>query len=255
MSRRLLSVLALGIVATAAASLLAVSPAFAHARYKSSTPGTGEAITASPAQVEIEFTQEIQKIAGGYGIQVVKDRGLDVTAGPAMVNDADRHKMSVALQPDLTAGRYVVNWTNTSDEDGDAAKGAFSFYLNYQPNAVDLANDAQLATVGFEDVTAEAGTTVAEQTPTLGGSAVSGTPTAEPVTPPAAGPTGGASCNARSLVADTRRNAQRQFRRWWRFEYYTGHRYRRRCRGYRDWWRRVVLHFEEEVGQPSVTRS
>ena len=97
------------------------------------TPGKGEALTASPARVEIEFTQEIQKISGSYSIQVVKDRGLDVTAGPAVVNDADRHKLSVPLKDSLTPGRYVVNWANTSDDDGDPATGAFSFYLNYAP--------------------------------------------------------------------------------------------------------------------------
>jgi hypothetical protein len=53
-----------------------------------------------------------------------------------------------------------VNWTNVSDDDGDPATGAFSFYLNYTPNAVDLNNDAQLEKVGFEDEeTPGAGTT------------------------------------------------------------------------------------------------
>jgi methionine-rich copper-binding protein CopC len=140
-------------------ALASASPALAHARYKSSTPATGEAITASPARGEITFTQEIQKIAGGYGITVVKDRGLDVTAGPAVVDDADRHKLSVPLQPDLSNGRYVVHWNNTSDEDGDPAEGAFSFYLNYTPNAVDLANDEQLAQIGVEEETPAAAET------------------------------------------------------------------------------------------------
>ena len=69
------------------------------------------------------------------------------------------------LQPNLAPGRYVVNWKNTSDQDGDPITGAFSFYVNTQPNTIDLANDAQLAQIGFEEVTATAG---AEGTPESG---------------------------------------------------------------------------------------
>jgi methionine-rich copper-binding protein CopC len=151
MTRRTICLAGICLVAMLAIVQVAAPAALAHARYKSSTPGKGEAITASPAPVEIVFTQEIQKIAGGYSIEVVKDRGLDVTAGPAVVNDSDRTRLSVPLQPNLAAGRYVVNWTNVSDDDGDPATGAFSFYLNYTPNAVDLNNDAQLEKIGFEE--------------------------------------------------------------------------------------------------------
>lgn len=153
MFRTLFSGFAAGVVASLTAALLLASPAFAHARWASSTPGKGEAITASPARVEIQFTGDIQKVSGTYGIQVVKDRGLDVTAGPAVVDDTDRSKLSVSLKPNLSPGRYVVNWTNTSDKDGDPAAGAFSFYLNYRPNTVDLANDAQLERIGAEQAT------------------------------------------------------------------------------------------------------
>jgi methionine-rich copper-binding protein CopC len=159
--------------AVAAAMFLAASPVFAHARYKSSTPGTGEVLAASPGLVEITFTEQIQKVSGAYSIEVTRDRGAAVTAGPAVVNENDRTKMSVPIKPGLAPGRYVVNWTNVSDDDGDPANGGFSFYINSQPSAVDLANDKQLAALGFEDVTATAaaggastpGTTVATATP------------------------------------------------------------------------------------------
>jgi methionine-rich copper-binding protein CopC len=137
--------------------------ASAHARYESSTPARGEILAVGPDAVEIVFTQEIQRIEGKYGIEVTKDRGPAVAAGPAVVNDDDRRRMSVPLQPDLSDGRYVVRWNNTSDEDGDPAEGAFSFYVNYEPNTVDLANDEQLAQIG-EEATAAA-TPPAGETP------------------------------------------------------------------------------------------
>lgn len=158
MTRRTNIAVAFTLAAAAAAALLAASSVFAHARYKSSTPGTGEVVKTSPARVDITFSQEIQKVSGSYGIEVTRDRGAAVTNGPAVVDASDRTKLSVPLQADLAPGRYVVNWKNTSDADGDPIEGAFSFYVNTQPNTVDLANDAQLAQIGFEDVTAAAGT-------------------------------------------------------------------------------------------------
>jgi methionine-rich copper-binding protein CopC len=149
-------------------------------------------VTTSPARVEITFNQQIQKIAGTYGIEVTRDRGAAVTTGQAVVNDGDRTKLSVTLQPDLPPGRYVVNWKNTSDADGDPIEGAFSFYVNTQPTTVDLANDAQLAQIGFEEATAEAGTPAAGSTDaatpaaTAGGTRSPATSAATPV--PTSGP-------------------------------------------------------------------
>jgi methionine-rich copper-binding protein CopC len=142
---------AVAAIVVVAGSLPPATPVSAHAAYDSSTPSVGERLAVGPSQVEITFTQDIQKLAGSYGIEVQKDRGLDVTAGPSVVNDNDRTKLSVPLQPGLLAGRYVVNWKNVSDEDGDPKEGAFSFYVgDYEPNTVDLANDAQLEEIGAE---------------------------------------------------------------------------------------------------------
>jgi methionine-rich copper-binding protein CopC len=140
-------------------------------------------LTVAPTEVSITFTQEVQKVAGTYDLAVNKDRGPSVTAGPAVVNDADRTIMSVPLQADLADGRYVVRWKNVSDTDGDAAEGAFSFYLNYEPNAVDLENDNQLDQIGVEG-TPTASTPEGEESviatsePTAGGGPATG-PTAE----------------------------------------------------------------------------
>jgi methionine-rich copper-binding protein CopC len=171
--------LAITLMALAAVALLNAKPVFAHARYKSSTPGTGQILTASPARVEITFTEQIQKVSGTYGIEVTRDRGAAVISGPAVVNDADRTHLSVPLQTGLGPGRYVVNWKDTSDADGDPVTGAFSFYINTQPNAVDLENDRQLAQIGFEDVTATAGTS---STATASTPAPAGTPASRPTT-------------------------------------------------------------------------
>jgi hypothetical protein len=100
-----------------------------------------------------------------------------------VVVENDRTRLSASLQPGLPAGRYVVRWMNVSDEDGDPAAGAFSFYIQKQPSADDLANDRQLESIG-----AEPETTAPAETPAAGGTA-SGTaaaPTQSAATPTAA---------------------------------------------------------------------
>lgn len=170
-----------GCAALLAAVIMATS-VFAHAAYDSSTPAIGARLTVAPTEVEITFTQEIQKVAGTFDIAVNKDRGSSVTSGPAVVDDADRTTLSVPLQAGLADGRYVVRWKNVSDADGDPKEGAFSFYLNYEPNAVDLSNDEQLAALGAEE-TPDAVDTATSETPggaSPGSTAPTGGPTASP---------------------------------------------------------------------------
>jgi len=124
--------------------LLTVSGAVAHARLKESTPAKGEVLSASPAQVSITFTQDVQKVSGTYGIDVTDEAGTDVTTGAAVIDDADRTLMTVGLQPNLPPGRYVVRYRNVSDADGDPWTAGFAFYVGVEPTAEQLAADAQL---------------------------------------------------------------------------------------------------------------
>lgn len=137
------------LLGTAAALFSNAMPAYAHADYKSSTPAAGEILAASPPEVSITFTTDIQKITGTYGIEVTDATGGDATSGPAVLDAADRTLLTVGLRPSLPPGRYVVDWTNSSDADGDPNEGAFSFYVATQPTAADLAADAEL--VGEEE--------------------------------------------------------------------------------------------------------
>jgi methionine-rich copper-binding protein CopC len=130
---------------------LAVHVAGAHARLEESTPAVGEVLAASPPQVSITFTQELQKITGTYGIDVFDASGADVTTGDAVLNDTDRRIMTVDVQPSLPAGRYVVEYKNVSDADGDPFAGAYAFYVGRQPTAEELAADQEL--LGQEEET------------------------------------------------------------------------------------------------------
>jgi copper resistance protein C len=170
---------ALLVAALVLMAVVAPHVALAHARYKTSTPSVGEILQDSPAQVDITFTQNVQKVSGTYGMTVEQDGGGSVTSGPAVLNDQDRTQMSVQLQANLSPGRYVVNWKNVSDDDGDPLEGAFSFYIRTQPTAADLASDQQLAQIGAEEETPAAnGTPAATARPGATSSAPSASPTA-----------------------------------------------------------------------------
>jgi methionine-rich copper-binding protein CopC len=134
-------------------AIAAPQVASAHARYKRSTPGTGEVVQASPTQVDLTFTQDVQKVSGSYGMTVTNGQNAVVSTASAVINDQDRSKMSVQLAPNLPPGRYVVTWNNVSDADGHDETGAFSFYVGVQPSAADIVADNELAKVGADELT------------------------------------------------------------------------------------------------------
>ncbi len=154
-------------LASAAAALALISTAWGHAHVDTSSPTKGQILQSPPTQVVLTFVETIQRTAGSYGLDVTKDGGGSVANGAPAIDPQNAAKLSVALQPNLTAGRYVVRWNNVSSVDGDSAEGAFSFYVSTPPSAADLQKDKDLEMIGQEEMaTAMSGTTpMAENTP------------------------------------------------------------------------------------------
>jgi methionine-rich copper-binding protein CopC len=167
----------------AVAAFTLVSTAWGHAHVDTSSPSKGQILQSPPTQVVLTFVEEIQKTAGSYGLEVTKDGGGSVTSGSPVIDPANAAKLSVALQPNLTAGRYVVNWHNVSAADGDAAEGAFSFYVSTAPSAADLAKDKDLEMIGAEE----------EMTPTAEATAAPATAPTSVQQPTVIAPAGGAA--------------------------------------------------------------
>jgi len=143
--KKLLIMVAAAGGASALLTIALVATASAHARYSDSTPARGAVLQTAPTSVVINFVENIQRTAGSYGVTVTRDGGGSVTNGAATVSGDSQ--LTIALQAGLTAGRYVVNWNNTSEDDGDPLSGAFSFYVTTKPTAAQLAADQQLAAV------------------------------------------------------------------------------------------------------------
>lgn len=140
-----IQLIAIALIGAAAAVFAYAGTVGAHARLKESTPAAGEVLAASPADVSITFTNDLQRISGSYGIDVSDEAGQVVTAGPAVIDDSNRSLMTVPLQPSLPPGRYVVMYRNVSDADGDPFEAGFAFYVDVVPTDEQLAEDALLA--------------------------------------------------------------------------------------------------------------
>jgi methionine-rich copper-binding protein CopC len=114
-------------VVAVAAALMAAAVALAHAEPARVRPGDGAILTVAPAQVEIEMSQEMARQAGANDIDVFDEAGREVTTVAAVIDNANRKKLSVALPADLNPGRYRVEWKSLSADDGDNASGKLSF--------------------------------------------------------------------------------------------------------------------------------
>lgn len=111
----------------AALALFSWGQAFAHAEPARVKPGDGAVLSVAPTQVEIIMSQDMAREAGQNDIDVFDATDKEVTAVAAVVDNADRRKLSVVLPSSLVRGTYTVKWKTLSADDGDAASGTLSF--------------------------------------------------------------------------------------------------------------------------------
>ena len=121
-------------------SLVLTSGAIAHADIDSSIPAAGSSVEQAPAEVEIIFSSEV---GAGSAIEVFGPSGAPVHTGQAALdlNDPDRRRATVALQPNLPAGVYTVNWVSAST-DGHNEEGSFTFTVSVGAMASPVASPA-----------------------------------------------------------------------------------------------------------------
>ncbi|HEY8489750.1 MAG TPA: copper resistance CopC family protein [Dehalococcoidia bacterium] len=114
--------------------LVAAGPAApgarAHAEYQRSEPPAGGVVREAPGRVDVWFTQELFRQAGANAIEVTGPDGTRADTGDVVLDDADRHHLSVGLRPGLPPGVYTVTWRNLSAEDGDPHAGSFTFTVD-----------------------------------------------------------------------------------------------------------------------------
>jgi methionine-rich copper-binding protein CopC len=107
---------------TAAVAIMSASAVFAHARLQSSVPAADSKLGVAPKSLTLRFNEKVQLAvlkltASGTDIPVAFDRGTPAAA-----------ELTVML-PTLPVGKYQVQWSAMSADDGHVTKGAFSFVI------------------------------------------------------------------------------------------------------------------------------
>ena len=104
-------------------SVAFAGPAYAHAHLVTATPEPQGTIQASPAQVTISFTEELE---GKLSYIRVEDAGgTEVDTGDSHLAAKDAKTMSVGLKL-LQSGSYKVTW-NATATDTHKTHGTYQF--------------------------------------------------------------------------------------------------------------------------------
>ncbi|HET7026671.1 MAG TPA: copper resistance CopC family protein [Candidatus Limnocylindrales bacterium] len=96
----------------------------AHAELVASTPGAGERVAQSPAELRLVFSEPLDPHYSS--LDVIGPTGGSLAAGIGRLDAADAHVL-VAPLPSLADGVYTIVWRALSAADGHAEQGAFSF--------------------------------------------------------------------------------------------------------------------------------
>jgi methionine-rich copper-binding protein CopC len=103
---------------------LSASAAFAHAELQSAEPAAGSAVTPSPKEIRITFSEAV--IPRFSGVELKDQAGKLIATGKAAVDPANRNVLVVPIGEELPPGTYKIEWHAVS-EDTHREKGTFSF--------------------------------------------------------------------------------------------------------------------------------
>ena len=108
-----------------AAMLITPAPLLAHAFLDHSDPAVGSTVSASPAALNLWFTQELEP---AFSWVTVTDRsGAAVNDGSAAIDSTDQTELTVKLKQ-LPAGTYTVKW-HVLSVDTHTTEGDFTFQV------------------------------------------------------------------------------------------------------------------------------
>ncbi len=123
-------------------------PALAHASYDRSEPAFAAELTRSPGRIDLWFSQQLFRQQGANTFTLTNAAGVAdaaIAAGELTLDNDDRYHAFATLDVQLPEGRYFVDWTNLSADDGDASSGRFVFYVGRAATDAEAAEDRALA--------------------------------------------------------------------------------------------------------------
>ncbi|OUZ12235.1 hypothetical protein BHE97_02865 [Aeromicrobium sp. PE09-221] len=122
-----------------------VGPAVAHAQLIGSTPAEDEVLDTAPAQVELEFNEELIEI--GSTMLVIDSDGENRVAGEVAL---DGRFVRADLAPDLPDGSYEIRWRVVS-ADGHPISGRIPFAIGAPGDPVPEAEGTAAASADDAD--------------------------------------------------------------------------------------------------------
>jgi len=145
----------------------------AHAELDRARPEDGVTVEGTPDEIVGRFTQDIDP--DGSSMLLRDPAGTTIAEG-ALDPENDR-RMVIGDVPDLAPGEYTVRWTTNSAEDGEIARGTWSFTVVAAPTAEPTATPTPSATATAAPSVTPAATGAPTPTAQL-------SPTPEPTPPP-----------------------------------------------------------------------
>ena len=110
--------------ATLVVGLTASGAALAHALLVKAVPAVGGAVSASPSEIRITYSEAVEPRFSGIAVKAVDGRSAET--GAAAVDPGDHATLVVAIKSPLRPGTYKVNWHVVS-VDTHKTEGSFSF--------------------------------------------------------------------------------------------------------------------------------
>ena len=154
--------------------LLVPSLVVAHSELQTPTPADKSTVTTPVTTVSGMFTESIKK--DGSSLLVKDSTGATVAQGG--VDPADDKVMTASPTTPLANGTYTVQWTTISADDGDLARGTWTFTVAVvatpSPTATAAASASAAPTATPTAAPTVAPTTAASPSPSGGGSDTSG---------------------------------------------------------------------------------
>lgn len=112
-----------------AALLSLTATAGAHPLPKSANPKPNAALTASPSEIRIGFSERL--VAAFSGLELDDAAGQKIAIGTATINPNDSKELVVPLTMALAPGTYTVKWHAVGD-DTHRVSGHYSFQVKAQ---------------------------------------------------------------------------------------------------------------------------
>ncbi|MDO1582572.1 copper homeostasis periplasmic binding protein CopC [Rhizobium oryzicola] len=104
-------------------TLAFAGPALAHAHLKAATPADKAAVSDSPKELDLTFSEPLNLKFSG--IKLIGPDKSEIKTGAPMLMDADKTLM-VTVPVKLSAGDYTVEW-HVLSTDGHRTEGTYGF--------------------------------------------------------------------------------------------------------------------------------